>query len=257
MVSSRGEGDLAVHYARLADRFDANWVYSEAFVSWMTSRICERLQPREGDRVLDAGCGTGLYARGLAPAAGSVVCADSSAAMLRQLPAGGQFVPVCVSIEEIASRGTALPYQRFEVILAKEVLHHVPRAERPAALRGLAGLLAPGGRLLVVMLPPAIGYPLFDAALRRYGRRPIDPAEVGAVLGAAGVRAEVTYDSFRVALPKERWLAMVADRYMSLLASFSDDELRAGLSEIASRYPGPVLEFEDRFAFILGTADQA
>jgi hypothetical protein len=120
--------------------------------------------------------------------------------------------------------------------LAKEVLHHVPRAERPAALRGLAGLLAPGGR---------------------FGRRPVDPAEVGAILGAGGVRAEVTYDSFRVALPKERWLAMVADRYMSLLASFSDDELRAGLSEIDSRYPGPVLEFEDRFAFMLATADRA
>jgi hypothetical protein len=132
----------------------------------------------------------------------------------------------------------------------------VPRAERPAALTGLAGLLAPGGRLLVVMLPPAIGYPLFDAALRRYERRPVDPAEVGAVLGAAGARAEVAYDSFRVALPKERWLAMVADRHMSLLASFSDDELRAGLSEIDSRYLGMMVEYEDRFAFILGTADQ-
>ena len=78
MMSSRGKGDLTGHYERLATRFDVNWVYSEAFVSWMTSRICERLQPREGDRVLDAGCGTGLYARGLALAARSVVCADSS-----------------------------------------------------------------------------------------------------------------------------------------------------------------------------------
>ena len=47
---------------------------------------------------------------------------------------------------------------------------------------------------------------------------------------------------------------MVADRYMSLLASFGDDELQAGIAEIDARYPGPLLEFEDRFAFVLATA---
>jgi len=257
MVLVMDEGDLTSHYERLAGRFDANWAYSDAFVSWMAGRICERLEPRDGDRVLDAGCGTGLYARGLALRAGSVVCADTSAAMLRQLPAGGQFVPVCASVEDVASRRAALPYGQFDAVLAKEVLHHVPHAGRREALSGLAGLLAPGGRLLVVMLPPAIGYPLFGAALRRYERRPTDPAEVGAVLTGAGLRVDVTYDSFPLALAKERWLAMVAERYMSLLAGFSDEELRAGIEEIGACFPGPVLEFEDRFAFVLGTAAAA
>jgi ubiquinone/menaquinone biosynthesis C-methylase UbiE len=257
MVPLPGEDDLAGHYEQLADRFDANWVYSGAFVSWMTSQICDRLRLRQGDRVLDAGCGTGLYARGLAERAGSVVCADASAAMLRQLPAGGQLVPVCASVEEIASGRAGLPYQSFDVVLAKEVLHHVPRAERAATLQGLVRILAPGGRLLVVMLPPVIEYPLFEAALRRYERRPIDPAEVAAILQAGGGLAEVSYSSFRLALAKERWLRMVADRYMSLLAGFSEEELSAGIREIDERFPAPVLEFEDRFAFILATVARA
>jgi ubiquinone/menaquinone biosynthesis C-methylase UbiE len=255
MVPLPRDGDLAGHYEHLAGRFDANWAYSDAFVSWMTSQICERLRPREGDRVLDAGCGTGLYARGLAGRAGSVVCADASAAMLGQLPALRQLVPVCASVEEIASGQAALPYRSFDAVLAKEVLHHVPRAERAATLRGLARVLAPGGRLLVVMLPPVISYPLFQAALRRYQRRPIDPAEVAAVLQAAGAQAGVSYASFRLRLAKERWLQMVADRYMSLLAGFSEADLSAGIREIDDCFPGPMLEFEDRFAFILATAD--
>jgi SAM-dependent methyltransferase len=257
MVPLPREGDLAGHYEQLADRFDANWAYSDAFVSWMTSQIYDRLRPREGDRVLDAGCGTGLYARGLAERAGLVVCADASAAMLGQLPTGMQLVPVCASVEEIASGQAALPYRSFDAVLAKEVLHHVPRAERAAALRGLARILVPGGRLLVVMLPPVISYPLFEAALRRYERRPINPAEVAATLRAAGVRVEVSYASFRLRLAKERWLQMVADRYMSLLAGFTEPELSAGVQEIEARFLGPVLEFEDRFAFILATAGQA
>lgn len=131
------------------------------------------------------------------------------------------------------------------------------RAEWAAVLRGLAGVLAPGGRLLVVMLPPVIGYPLFEAALRRYERRPIDPVQVAAILQAGGVRVEVRYGSFRLTLAKERWLRMVADRYMSLLACFSEEELSAGIREIDDRFPASALEFEDRFAFILAAAGQA
>ena len=52
-------------------------------------------------------------------------------------------------------------------------------------------------------------------------------------------------------IPKQRWLEMVADRYMSLLAKFDDQQLQAGLAEIDSRYPGPLLEFDDRFIFVL------
>lgn len=246
--------DVTAHYERLATRFDANWAYSDTFISWMSTQICGRLRPQMGDRVLDTGCGTGLYARSLAEGSGRVVCADASSAMLRQLPRDERFLPVCASIEDLASGTAAMPHERFDVVLAKEVLHHVPRAERADVLRGLAGLLAPGGRLLVVMLPPVIGYPLFDAALRRYERHPMDPAHVAAACEAAGATAEVTFGSFHLTLPKDRWLGMVADRYMSLLAGFGDDELQAGIAEIDARYPGPLLEFEDRFAFVLATA---
>jgi hypothetical protein len=101
------------------------------------------------------------------------------------------------------------------------------------------------------MLPPVIRYPLFAAALRRYGRHPIEPAGVAATLTEGGLDAEVTYASYDVVISKDRWLAMVADRYMSLLTKFDDADLRAGIAEIDARHPGPMMEFEDRFAFIL------
>lgn len=77
------------------------------------------------------------------------------------------------------------------------------------------------------------------------------------MLQAAGVEVGVSYASFGLRLAKERWLQMVADRYMSLLAGFSEAELSAGIREIDDCFPGPVLEFEDRFAFILARAGQA
>lgn len=121
----------------------------------------------------DVGSGTGLYTRCLAERAERAVRVDPSVRMLEQLPTGDGYVPVRASIEELVSGQVALPYDRFDAVLLKESLHHA--GDRGAALEWLAELLAPGGRLLIVMLPPTIDYPLFDAALQRYERHPTHP----------------------------------------------------------------------------------
>lgn len=242
-------GDVSGHYERLAPRFDEDWAYTPAFAAWMTGCILDRLDPRPGDRAIDVGCGTGLYSRGLAKRAGAIVCLDPSAAMLAQLPAGEGLVPVRASLEDLAAGKVGLPHTDFDVVLAKEVLHHA--TDERAALRALAGLLAPGGRLLLVLLAPVLDYPLFEAALERYSRSPADAAGIARQLAQLGLRAEVATASFRLAIAKDKWLAMVADQWMSLLSKFDDGELAAGIAEIDARYDGPVLEFDDSFVFIL------
>jgi SAM-dependent methyltransferase len=245
------QDEVSGHYERLAGRFEVNWAYSSEFVEWMSGCILARLAPRAGDRAIDVGCGTGLYARALAARTGGVVCVDPSLAMLAQLPTGQGLVPVQASLQGLAAGEAVLPWEAYEVVLVKEVLHHA--GDQHAALRTLAGLTAPGGRLLLVLLSPVLDYPLFSAALERYSRRPADPGDIAALLAGSGLRTEVTTASFRLAIPKARWLGMVADRWMSLLAKFDDAQLAAGIAEIDVRYDGPVLEFDDSFVFILAS----
>jgi 2-polyprenyl-3-methyl-5-hydroxy-6-metoxy-1,4-benzoquinol methylase len=161
----------------------------------MRGCILDRLDLKPGERAVDVGCGTGLYSRALAERAGAVTCVDPSAAMLAQISSGHQMAPVRASLEDLASGTVTLPHQRFDVVLAKEVLHRA--ADQGAALRGLAELVAPGGRLLLVLLAPVLDYPLFTAALKRYGRRPADPVGLARQLAKRGLRTEVTTASFR------------------------------------------------------------
>jgi SAM-dependent methyltransferase len=240
------------HYARLAATYDENWVHSPAFVEWMTGCIQRRLRLGPGDVVADIGCGTGLYARGLAKYAAAVACAEPSGPMLARVPGGDQLIPVAASAEDLASGRVALPHDRYDALLLKEVLHHV--GDRAGVITGLAGLLRPGGRMLVVMLPARISYPLFPAALELFASQQPDPAAIGELMRGAGLAAEVTYDSFPLTFPAERYLQMVRNRYMSLLSNFSDDELAAGVTQIRRAYPGEEISFPDTFAFILGTA---
>src|SRR5260370_13625539 len=102
-------GDLTRdHYDRLAASYDQNWAYSPQFVAWMTGAILRRLQISPGDLVADIGCGTGLYARGLAEHAAAVGCVEPSAAMLAQVPRGRRRLPLGPSAEGRASRQVAL-----------------------------------------------------------------------------------------------------------------------------------------------------
>ena len=84
--------------------------------------------------------------------------------MLAQVPASDRVIPVQASAEDLAAGRASLPHDRYDAILLKESLHHVPAHDRPMVITGLTRLLAPGGRILVVMLPARISYPLFPEA---------------------------------------------------------------------------------------------
>ncbi|MGH3827353.1 MAG: class I SAM-dependent methyltransferase [Pseudonocardiaceae bacterium] len=244
--------ETRAHYDHLAPVYDQNWAYSLDFLEWMSGCILARLRVKHGDRVVDVGCGTGLYARRLAERTGSVVCVDPSVGMLERIPDDSRLVVVRASAEDLASGSVVLPGGRFEAIVVKEAIHHV--ADRVAVIGGLAKLLAPGGRFLIVMLPTRIEYPLFQAAHDRFRELQPDPQEVAAVMCAVGLAVELFYEDFPLVFPTERYVAMVRDRYLSLLSMFDDEELAAGVAEIRCRYPGERIEFRDRFAFVVGVA---
>jgi 2-polyprenyl-6-hydroxyphenyl methylase / 3-demethylubiquinone-9 3-methyltransferase len=96
-----------------------------------------------GRLVLDAGCGGGLVARELAAAGATVVGIDRSLGSLgvARRAVSGAFAPVQGRLER-------LPFAdgRFDAVVAADVLEHLP--DLPAAVAGLARVLAPGGSLV-------------------------------------------------------------------------------------------------------------
>jgi SAM-dependent methyltransferase len=105
-------------------------------VGWVVGLA--RLSP--GMRVLDAGCGNGLYLRALAGQPVRAAGCDLSAGMLRS---AGHPALFCADVAALPVRDGA-----FDVVLAAHMLYHVP--DRRAAVRELRRVLAPGGACLAV-----------------------------------------------------------------------------------------------------------
>ncbi|MFB7246650.1 class I SAM-dependent methyltransferase [Streptomyces populi] len=251
--------DVRGHYEGLAAEYDEHWVYDSNYVPWMAGRIAEALQLDPADRVADIGSGTGLFAREVArrlKPLHPILCVDPSEAMLRRLgsPPPPDLTPIVASAEDLAEGRADLPYEKLDAMWLKESVHHV--ADPAHTLRGLTDQLAPGGRVLVVMLPATIRYPLFEAALVRFEELQPDPTGIEQHLRAAGLEASLTHVEHELRIDRDKYFGMVRARYMSLLSTFTDSEIEKGIEEMRVSHPEPVLVFPDRFAFILGRRGQ-
>ena len=100
-----------------------------------------------GLRILDVGCGGGLMSEALARMDAQVVGVDASPGNVAaaRLHARSQSVTVDYRLGEPAE--VLAPEERFDVVLALEVVEHV--SDVPAFLATAAALLAPGGMLFV------------------------------------------------------------------------------------------------------------
>ncbi|WP_307852076.1 methyltransferase domain-containing protein [Streptomyces sp. b94] len=243
------------HYDGLAAEYDEHWIYEPGYVPWMSGQIAGALRLGPADRIADIGSGTGLFAKEVARQlrpSHPILCVDPSEAMLSGLgaPPPPGLSPVVASAEEVAEGRARLPYEELDGMWLKESVHHV--ADQARTLHGLADRLAPGGRLLIVMLPATIRYPLFKAALTRFEELQPDPTVIEAHLHRAGLVTRTSHVEHELRIDRDRYLGMVRARYMSLLSTFTDSELEEGVEEMRAAHPEPVLVFPDRFAFVLG-----
>ncbi len=141
----------------------------------MATEVVDLLDPRPGERILDAGCGDGSLTTQLAASGASLRGVDASASMVAAARARG----LAVDHADLAE----LSYNaEFDAVFSNAALHWIPLASQPAALACLHRSLRPGGRFVAEM-----GGQGNIAAIR---------TALSAVFAEYGIDPEVVADSF-------------------------------------------------------------
>ena len=241
------------HYERLGAHYEELWEHSTRFREWMCDRILELAPCPPGASIADIGGGTGIYADALVDRVpnATVFVIDPAEGMLARVPRRAGVIAVHADAAHAVDALANLNTSRVDLVLVKEAVHHF---QEPAAeLASLASLVGPGGRLLVVMLPTVITYPLFEKALARFTELQPDPSDIAAMLESAGLNVHREQDGYELTISSGKWISMVQNRFMSLLSTYDDDELTTGVAEIRSRLAGvESVTFEDTFEFLVG-----
>ena len=176
---------------------------SAAFEPFVDDVLTRTVTERRPQRVLDIGCGAGLQLATMlaaAPAAeglGVDTDADAVALAERTLRERGLEDRARIrhaDVRDLAAGSGGEAAELFDLALFANAVYYVPVAERVALLRDIAGLLAPGGALVVVTTA-ATPHPLsrhFDLLLRaQEGRMELpDVDQLARQLTEAGLRPD-------------------------------------------------------------------
>ena len=238
---------VEAHYRRLGKDYNQFLYYSAEFIRALTSKMVEELELTPGDRFVDLGCGTAMYSLDIlqqVPLNRPIVGVDPFPEMLRNIPEDAPVVKLAMDAMAFSRRP-----ETYDKILIKEAVHHVSKREE--LFRNLYQRLSQGGILLLVHVPPKVRYPLFERALQRCEGWHADPDELTVQLQTAGFRVHRSSLDYPHAIPKKVYFKMVAGQYMSVLTSFSDEEMEQGLEEITERYrQEDMLHFIDHFDYL-------
>jgi ubiquinone/menaquinone biosynthesis C-methylase UbiE len=117
------------------------WDHNAFYHRWLLARL-----PPRCDRVLDVGCGAGLFTAKLAARAGRVDAVDRSTEMIELARTR---VPPTVRCIEADLLEASLPAAGYDAVTCISALHHMPL---DAALGEMARVLRPGGVLAAVGL---------------------------------------------------------------------------------------------------------
>lgn len=129
----------------VSQSWNADLYQSKCSFVWEFGRdLLALLDPRPGERILDAGCGTGQLTGEIARSDAEVTGVDNSPAMIAQ--ARDNFPGIRFEVQDLC----ALPFKaEFDAVFSNAVLHWVTRSDEAA--ESIARALKPGGRFVAEM----------------------------------------------------------------------------------------------------------
>ena len=205
------------------------------FVQALSIEMIDALCLDSDDFLVDLCCGKSYFSIGILDQVElrhQVLVVDPSPTTLACIPIRAEIRTFAMD----ALSFSAYPI-RCDKILLKDGIAAIDVRERAPLFAGLRNRLLEDGILLLANTVPHRDLPLFDRALKRLHAEYARPDELTAQLHRAGFQVHRSCFEYEHRMPLDRYCRLVEQRFLPVLASFSDREIRNGIGEIRRNHP--------------------
>jgi SAM-dependent methyltransferase len=127
---------------------------SELYQAVVIPQALEMLAPKRGERVLDLGCGQGVFSRALADTGAQVTGIDAAPTLIAKARSYQSRTPIRYYDRDAASLGGIGEFDAASAILCLQNMEHLEKV-----CASVSAVLKPGGRMLWVLNHPAFRIP--------------------------------------------------------------------------------------------------
>ena len=242
----------SVHYANVATSYNKTFFAEDGsdYQRWKLGHVLHHLRLQPTDQLIDLGCGTGVFTSALYTKGGltkNILGVEPSQSMLNLAQTLPGIAMRCSDAQSFVQDRTI----RYDKVLMKSMIHHIPSTDLPELYRGIYRQLHQGGILLTQTRPVIVDYPFFQAALEEWIKQTHTVDILAKYQEEAGFSVSYKTYYYPVQISKNQWLEMIRNRFWSNFSYLNDEELEAGITELVTEYAQTdILKFEDALIFI-------
>lgn len=223
------------HYSNVSNDYNSNYnIGNNSYEKWILLIIIKELNIDQNSIIADVGGGNGLFSKQIFDEVqlnSPVLCVDSSYEMIKNAERFKGVIPECLDALQFAELYKTKK-ERFNGILLKEMIHHIPRNKIQTLFTELKDLITTNGIILTITRPNKVSYPLFKEAHKVWFEQQPSKEDLLTCMKNAGLNVMCRSIFFDISMTKEQWFHIIKSRFWSTFSHFSDDELDEGINEI-------------------------
>jgi len=220
------------HYSNVSNDYDSLYhINNKSYENWILSIIIKELNISSSSIVVDIGGGTGSFSKKIYDNANlifPILCVDNNDDMLKVASSYNGVITQCLDAQHFACQSN----QKFDAILLKEMIHHIPKNEIQKLYSNLKNLLNDNGICLTITRPKNVVYPIFKAAHKVWSDQQPLKEELLEYITKSGLNVICKSINIDIKMSKDDWFQIIRSRFWSTFSHFNDNELEEGIKEL-------------------------
>ena len=178
----------------------------------------------------------------------SFLCVDPSSDLINEARRNGIDSIIADALE------FSLLDNKYDIILMKEMIHHIPIQSLTTVFQNIHKQLNPSGSIMIETRPVDTDFPFFNK-VKEIWKTTQPPASVFISSLIESNYVTTTYErEYKVIMSKQHWYQFIRNRSFSELSLCSDDDIETGITELEQKYQDTdTLHFSDKLIFIIAT----